>query len=484
MQKSFSPIIMSTYPFCSVIVLNYFGENVILNTIKSLLRLNYPKDGFEIIIVDNNSQDKSRLILNKVAKSARNIKLIFLNKNLGFSKGNNVGIKAAKGEYVALLNNDCVVDRNWLSELVKTVEKDKKIFAVNSKIKLYPRFLDLRIISHSSLVIEECSLLKSYLCSFNPNQKIKISGEVTAEGYFYKIPFDSLNDKEIEISFTCTKLSQNDRNILVQGLPKAAYRLSKEKINDKDFICRVRVNLNDKEVSKISHDLIQNAGIIVFQDGSGRDIGAIVRKNSLNYEVDQGQFEVEKEVYAACGAAVLYRKEILDRIGFLDEIFFMYYEDVEISERARLHKYKVVYSPKAVVRHIHALSSKEWSPFFIYNAEKGRLLHTFYSFPLRVFVNEYLIFVKELMLSFLNIVFYPGQFKKLIITIFLRMRHDQEGEKSEKTLIYFQYIKVFIFFIIKAPLLFLIRMRKRKNISRTEVWRNYNKILSGEWYLK
>lgn len=484
MQKSLSPIVMYTYPFCSVIVLNYFGENVILNTIKSLLRLNYPKDGFEIIIVDNNSQDKSRIILEKFAEGRKKIKLIFLNKNLGFSKGNNVGIKAAKGDYVALLNNDCVVDRDWLSELVKTAEYDKKIFAVNSKIKLYPRFLTFKISSHPSLVIEECSILKSYLCSFNPNQKIKIPGEATAEGYFYKIPYDPLNDKEIEILFSCTKLTQNDRNIFVQGLPKSTYWVLKEKINDKDFIYRVRINLTKKEIGKISHDLIQNAGIVVFQDGAGRDIGAIVRKNSLNYEIDQGQFEVEKEVYAACGAAVLYRKEILDKIGLLDETFFMYYEDVEVSERARLHEYKVVYSPKAEVRHIHALSAKEWSPFFIYNAEKGRLLHIFYSFPLRVFVFEYLIFAKELVISFLNIVFYPGQFRKLIKTIFSRMRHDYDTEKSEKTLIYLQYIKVFLFFIIKAPLLFLIRMRNRKNVLHKEVWRNYNRILSGEWYLR
>jgi GT2 family glycosyltransferase len=61
-------------------------------------------------------------------------------KNLGFCKGNNIGIKYAleKGaEYLVFLNNDTKVERNWLTELVKTAEKEANIGACSSKIKMF-----------------------------------------------------------------------------------------------------------------------------------------------------------------------------------------------------------------------------------------------------------------------------------------------------------------------------------------------------------
>ncbi len=87
-----------TLPFCSIIVLNYYGEKVIRDTIESLLSLNYPKERYEIIIVDNGSKDDSRKILLELKEKNNQIKLIFSDKNLGFSKGNNLGISAARGE--------------------------------------------------------------------------------------------------------------------------------------------------------------------------------------------------------------------------------------------------------------------------------------------------------------------------------------------------------------------------------------------------
>ena len=106
-----------------------------------------------------------------------------------------------------------------------------------------------------------------------------------------------------------------------------------------------------------------------------------------------GQYDREREIYAADGAAVLFRRDILKKIGLLDECFFMYYEDVDISERARIHGYKIVYSPKAQVRHLHAFSSKEGSSMFVYNATKGRFLHMFYNFPFRVFLLNFIGFM-------------------------------------------------------------------------------------------
>lgn len=62
-------------------------------------------------------------------------------------------------------------------------------------------------------------------------------------------------------------------------------------------------------------------------------------------------YNAERETFSACAGAALYRKSILDEIGYFDENFFAYMEDVDISYRARILGYKCVYCPDAVVYH-------------------------------------------------------------------------------------------------------------------------------------
>jgi GT2 family glycosyltransferase len=110
---------------------------------------------------------------------------------------------------------------------------------------------------------------------------------------------------------------------------------------------------------------IQNAGSLLLSDGSGADRGF--------HERDEGQFETRDEVFGACGAAVLYRREMLDDVGMFDETFFNYYEDTDLSWRMRLRGWRVLYEPRAVVHHVHAGSSGEWSPFFTFHVDRNRL---------------------------------------------------------------------------------------------------------------
>lgn len=58
-----------------------------------------------------------------------------------------------------------------------------------------------------------------------------------------------------------------------------------------------------------------------------------------------------REVFSACAGAALYRKNIFDKIGYFDENFFAYMEDVDISFRARIHGFKCFYCPDAIVFH-------------------------------------------------------------------------------------------------------------------------------------
>ena len=119
-------------PRVSIIVLNWNGKKYIRDCLESLLSINY--NNYEVIVVDNASTDGSTDIIREYSKKYSKIKLIENKTNLGFSKGNNIGIKASKGEIIILLNNDTKVDREWLKEVVRTFNSDKNIGIVGSKL--------------------------------------------------------------------------------------------------------------------------------------------------------------------------------------------------------------------------------------------------------------------------------------------------------------------------------------------------------------
>lgn len=476
----------SNIPFCSVIVLNYYGEKIIGDTLNALVNLDYPKDRYEILVIDNNSQDNSREILTKYSQDYKNIKSFFLDKNFGFSKGNNFGIKKSKGEYVALINNDCLPERNWLKEIVTPALKDKKVFAVNSKILLYPKFINIKFHVDPRLVPVYTWLSKSYLNSnsdsglaYLPLWRKPSSASYIYDYFTIEIPYEPYNDRIIEftILFNSRGLKFNKEDNLhdLITFDNKSLSISNITVNGDDIEYQVMLKLTNLEVVNNSLDKIQNAGIMVFQDGYGRDIGAVVRSGQQFHEYDLKQYNKEKEVYAACAAAVLYRKNTLRKIGLLDESFFMYYEDVEISERARFAGFKIIYHSKAVVRHYHALSSKEWSPFFIYHVEKGRLLHVFYNFPFRVFLKEYLSLVFKSFFSLFSVLF------KLSTFLYNVRNKKAEGEEP-KFVRRVQTIKALGYFVIASPILFFKRFKYYRKRKRNAVSENYSKILKGEWY--
>jgi GT2 family glycosyltransferase/glycosyltransferase involved in cell wall biosynthesis len=119
---------------------------------------------------------------------------------------------------------------------------------------------------------------------------------------------------------------------------------------------------------------IQNAGGMLLPDGSGRDRGTVVANGVASHEPDDGRYDASDEVFFFCGAGAILRKAALDEVGYFDERYFMYYEDLDLSWRMRLRGWTVRYVPDAVVEHEHAASSGEWSPLFTYNVERNRPL--------------------------------------------------------------------------------------------------------------
>jgi GT2 family glycosyltransferase len=168
----------------SVIILNWNGWEDTVECLESLYQIDYPN--YDIILVDNDSKDdsinkirdycegklktvspfyrynpdnkpihileytteetESQLYLDKIEaydKLPSNKKLILIknNENSGFAEGNNIGIrlslKTLNPDYILLLNNDTVVGKNFLTELVKTGESNEKIAIIGPKTYFY-----------------------------------------------------------------------------------------------------------------------------------------------------------------------------------------------------------------------------------------------------------------------------------------------------------------------------------------------------------
>lgn len=122
----------SHWPLVSIITLNYNKTSVTRDLILSLKSISYPS--IEIIVVDNASVDTS---YHQLKNEFPYIQLIPLQDNLGFAGGNNVGIRAAKGDLLLLINNDVEVTEGFLEPMVNLFRENKNVGMVSPKIVYY-----------------------------------------------------------------------------------------------------------------------------------------------------------------------------------------------------------------------------------------------------------------------------------------------------------------------------------------------------------
>ena len=133
-------------PSVSIIVPIYNSKVVIKECLDSLLKINY--SNFNITVVDDNSQDGS---IEFIKANYPGIDIFKTRKNLGFAGTVNLGIRRTKGDIIALLNMDTVVDKMWLRPLVNALIADKKVGLVGSKIL----FEDNRTFQHAGGLFRE-----------------------------------------------------------------------------------------------------------------------------------------------------------------------------------------------------------------------------------------------------------------------------------------------------------------------------------------
>src|SRR3990167_1531637 len=228
----------------AVVVLNYNGLLETKSCLDSLRRIKKSNFEVEIIIVDNNSSDGSQITLPK----EKGIKFMQNENNLGFSGGNNRGIKYAlekNVDYVLILNNDTVVDENFLVNLV------------NNK-----------------------------------------NADISSPKIYFEKGFEFHKDRYTE----------------------------------------------------------KQLGEVIWYAGGNIDWQNIIGKHIGVDEVDNGQFSKSREVDFATGACMLVKREVFGKIGYFDEKYFLYLEDMDFCVRAKKTGFKILFEPKAVVWHKNAAS--------------------------------------------------------------------------------------------------------------------------------
>lgn len=245
----------------AIIILNWNGKENTLDCLKSIDKSQ------KILVVDNNSTDDSVEI---IKKEFPEVKIIQNPQNYGFAKGNNIGIKKALSdgaEYVFILNNDTVLEKNCLKNLLEAVKKYQEYSIFAPKI------------------------------------------------YFEK-----------------------------------NYEFHKDRYSD-----------NEK-------------GRVIWYAGGIIDWKNVYGKHRGVDEVDCGQFDKFESTEYATGAAMFVKKEVFEKIGLLDEKYFMYYEDTDFCIRAKKAGFKILFVPNAVVYHKNAGSSSSGSHLQDYYITRNRLM--------------------------------------------------------------------------------------------------------------
>jgi len=133
-------IIMSPKVF--IIITTWNSERFLSDLFLSLQKIDYPKSDWSLVVVDNGSKDKTLEILRSWQVKMLNFSTVIENKeNKGFVVGYNQGIEYAlknKTDYIVVMNDDIILEADWLNKMIEVMEKDKSIGITQPMITKYP----------------------------------------------------------------------------------------------------------------------------------------------------------------------------------------------------------------------------------------------------------------------------------------------------------------------------------------------------------
>jgi GT2 family glycosyltransferase len=354
-------------PLVRVVVVSRNGGAVLVECVRALAATDWPPDRLEIVIVDNASSDGS---VEAAAAALPSIRLLRLERNLGFAGGNNAALRDLGAvDYVALVNNDAFVEPGWLRPLVQRLEEDPGLGAACPKILLEGSFAEVELESpvHVRGRIDPRPLGIKVLGA-------RLGGRDASESVYFAGGFHGPEDQ----SGGRFQWSNSRARLLVR-VPEGNAELELELASDrqKDVVARcggreLKVTVGTVPgwhavpVAPLGVAIVNSVGALMSPKGYGADRGFL--------EPDRGQYDEPAEVATWSGAAVLLRRSYLNDVGLFDEHLFLYYEDFDLAWRGRARGWRYGTAPSSVVRHAHASSAGLGSGLFDYLNERNRLL--------------------------------------------------------------------------------------------------------------
>ena len=364
-------------PHVHVVVLTYNPGAFIDRCLSSVLDTDYP--AFDVTVVDNESTDGS---VRNLGRDFPGVALVEAGANLGFARGNNLAMREATAPFIALLNPDTEVDPGWLRPLVERLRTDPvaggaapKILYLHDRVPVglhAPTFvpgggdtreLGVRLYADASEAAPAVVNRGAYGAETDHDGA---AFRWTGAAATLAVP---VVDGKARIALDVAAGPGRDNlklAVSVGGRELAALHVAPERT-------RFERDIPENAVREFACPVIENAGIKPLPDGSMRDRGTFVTHGNVWQAWDGPDFAAPREVFAVKGGAALYRRSMLESLGFFDPGIFMYYEDADLAWRARRRGWRFWYEPASVVRHAHAASSREWSPSFIRNVEFGKL---------------------------------------------------------------------------------------------------------------
>ena len=372
-------------PFVRVVVLDFNGGSMIVDSIGALTRTKWPSGRVEIVCVDNGSTDGS---IETIEREFPAVRVIRNGGNLGFP-GNNAALRDLDDvSYVALVNSDAFVEPDWLTPLVETAEADRGVGAVCPKILFAVPFGEVAVecLSSGKRTTPHVRLRAVSLNGVDVFGAAHVAGgggrtsdrsgvfEVLSGNFVVRIPLSESGSgdavSKVELEFE----SAESCTLSMPGVNLPAFELV---AGERTKIC--------VDVQMPPVDVLNNVGSWLDEHWAGHERGL--------HQVENGQFDEGVEVGAWCGAAVLLRADYLSDVGLFDENYFLYYEDTDLSVRGRGRGWRYVTQPLSVVRHVHSASTIEGSEFAETYIERNRLLLIGRHAPLMTVFTEHIRFV-------------------------------------------------------------------------------------------
>jgi GT2 family glycosyltransferase len=146
----------------------------------------------------------------------------------------------------------------------------------------------------------------------------------------------------------------------------------------KGFVSEEVGSVASKMLNYFQNSIIDNAGDFIKKMGSPFARG--------HGEKDNGQYNTPEFVFGACAGAAIYKAEVFNDVGFFDEDFFAYYEDVDFSFRLQLFGYKCFYNPKAICYHKRGATTRHYPGYQVELCEKNLIALRVKNYPLRLLV--------------------------------------------------------------------------------------------------